>query len=369
MEKSPLDEELLQLPDPKPFPGANTRLVLGVGAPMQPLKRLAGFSPDEFEIFVLEWVQGYLKSQYREIRRQGGAGDKGRDVVAFIDDSTTKPRRWDNYQCKHYKDPLEPTKFYSELGKLCYYTFKGDYIIPQNYLIVTHQGVGQKLSDFLDKPEELRTNLVKNWENYCETKITDKEKIKLEGDFLEYVKKFDFSIIRQMPPLDLIEQHSKTKYHALIFGTELKKRPKSILPPDNIEPREIRYIEQMYEAFSEHLRTVVNSQEDFRNKRHLQHCFGKAREGFYCAESLKEFARDSYEENYFSEILDEFNEGLDLTVNGNFPDGYERIIKTSEMALQLQISGTMLRDELKPNDRIGMCHHLANEDRISWVIK
>lgn len=69
-------------PPPAPWPGANRRLLLG-GAPFQPLRRLAAFSPEEFETFVLEWVHGYLAKrynsfqqlEYHEVKKLGGSGD------------------------------------------------------------------------------------------------------------------------------------------------------------------------------------------------------------------------------------------------------------------------------------------------------
>ena len=85
-------------------------MVLGNGLWIDPIKRLTTFSEDEFENFTLEWVNGYLKkkSGYIEIQQRGGSGDKGRDIVAWLDPAGTVPRRWDNYQCKHYKSPLSP---------------------------------------------------------------------------------------------------------------------------------------------------------------------------------------------------------------------------------------------------------------------
>ena len=44
---------------PSKWPGANARLLgLGVGLPLNPLDRLAIFSADDFERFVLEWADG-----------------------------------------------------------------------------------------------------------------------------------------------------------------------------------------------------------------------------------------------------------------------------------------------------------------------
>jgi hypothetical protein len=104
---------------------------------------------------VLEWVHGYLRKKYVEVQQRGSAGDKGRDIIAWIDPPNVTPRRWVNYQCKHYKDPLTPTDIWVELGNLCYYTYRGDYSKPEKLYLVTHQGIGNKLADLLEDPVKL----------------------------------------------------------------------------------------------------------------------------------------------------------------------------------------------------------------------
>lgn len=52
------------------------------GAPIAPKARISLFTPDDWEEFVYEWVQG-LEPSYAQIKRFGGAGDKGADVAAF----------------------------------------------------------------------------------------------------------------------------------------------------------------------------------------------------------------------------------------------------------------------------------------------
>lgn len=46
------------------------------------IKALRNYSSNEWDLFVEEWVRG-LKKQYVDVKRIGGPGDMGRDVVAF----------------------------------------------------------------------------------------------------------------------------------------------------------------------------------------------------------------------------------------------------------------------------------------------
>src|SRR4051794_22844634 len=112
------------------FPPANPNaLVAPVGVTLA--NRLALYSSGEWEVFIVEWMQGFQPA-YNHAERLGGAGDKGRDVVGYTGLPGSNPP-WDNYQCKHYAKPLQPSEIWIELGKMCYYSWKGDFSPPRKY--------------------------------------------------------------------------------------------------------------------------------------------------------------------------------------------------------------------------------------------
>jgi hypothetical protein len=157
-----------------------------------PVKLLRIVSEDDYEELIQEWANSFLAQKsdknYIRVELLGGAGDKGRDVVCTIDD---KKDIWDNYQCKHYENKLTPSDIYVEIGKLCYFCFKGDYSVPRKYYFVSPCGVGTKLRDFLKRPAELKAELIKNWKTHCEAQITKKEIVNLSGKIEAYVEAND----------------------------------------------------------------------------------------------------------------------------------------------------------------------------------
>lgn len=352
---------------PPPWPGANRNL-LGLGTWIDPVKRLGIFGEDEFEVFTLQWVEGFLSKKYYQVQWRGGAGDKGRDILAWIDPPDVAPRKWDNYQCKHYKNALMPSDFWLELGKLCHYTFNNDFTVPQKYYIVTPHGTGTSLQDSIDNPNKLRKGLIENWVGYCEEKITSRGKIVLTPEFKNYIETFDFSIVTALLPHELINQHSQTKYHAYVFGAQLKRRPTPPKPPDIIAGNEVTYVQHIYDAFSEHVKSPIHGRESFSDREYLLKTFDCAREGFYSAESLKEFARDNLPDNlYFSDLMAQFLFGLQGVVYGPFSDGYHRIVAAHNLAQTIQVDSNALRDVIRSSDRVGLCHQLANENKLKWV--
>ena len=67
----------------------------GTDTNIAPIDKVHIMDEDSFEQFTLEWLFGCKKSKYSSIKRIGGAGDKGRDVVGYYSDGTV-----DYYQCK-----------------------------------------------------------------------------------------------------------------------------------------------------------------------------------------------------------------------------------------------------------------------------
>ncbi len=362
---------LKPIPTPKLWPDANARLVIGEGAPIDPIVRLSTFSPEQFENFTNQWIFEYLKKQYDTVEERHGAGDKGRDIVAWVEPKGTKNRAWDNYQCKHYGAPLRPTNVYVELGKLCFYTFNKIFTVPRKYYFVCNNGVGTKLADLLQKPDDLRAELIANWSKYCEKEITSTQDVLLTGAFRAYIDKFDFGIVDYIAPLKMLEMHSQTTYHPLVFGTTLKARPAPLLPPKKVDKtKEHRYVEQLFDAYSDHVKASVSKVSELSSHSNdlLEH-YHDSRKCFYSAESLKEFARDNLPANqdYFADLTDRILSGIKTTIRKPHTSGYVRLLSTVETAHSLQIGQHVLSDDLLPDDREGICHQLANADKIKWV--
>jgi len=358
------------IPTPTPWPNANARLLgLGMGLPVEPLVRLAQFSATEFERFTLEWATDYLAKlqDAHEVQQRGGAGDKGRDIIVWLDASNVQPRRWILYQCKHYGVNLGEGVAAAEIGKILFYTYRGDYTTPKEYWFVTHKGVTSDFQDLLDTPDKLREFILANWEKYCAAKITSKIKVALDSKLRTHIEAFPFSIFRAKQPHDLISEHKQTRYHLTVFGAPLIDRPKPPIPPSSVAPAETRYVTQLYKAIEERLGFAITDPSQFANEAMLRKLFERSRITFYCAEGLKELARDQMADaEFFNTLLDEFSDGLFHSIMSAHPPALNRLSVIIQAAQALQLGGHVLAPHLLANDREGICHHLANDDRIIW---
>lgn len=356
---------------PSKWPSANARLLgLGAGLPVNPLDRLANFSADDFERFVLEWADGYLRKKVPgvdDVQQRGGAGDKGRDIVVWLDPPASDTRRWHLYQCKRYSNALGSGKAIAEIAKVLYYSFRGDYTLPSEYWFVTRKGVTGDLQDLVDDPSKLKAFVVAQWDKHCANAITSKTTIKLEGDFAAYVDAVDFSVVRIKQPQDLIAEHAQTSYHLVVFGAPLVERPPPAEPPSQVAEAERGYVGELFKVIGELTGSPIAVESDFSSHSKARNLFERSRMTFYSAEGLKELARDQMADaEYFENLLSEFKHGLYYTYSAPAASGYERLSGTVQAAQTQQISGHVLEPHMTTPDREGICHHLANSGDVSW---
>ncbi len=334
-------------------------------AGLTPWKVIQTYSADEWEDFIVEWTDGFDPAYY-QVTKLAGAGDKGRDVVAYVSDPQTDCE-WDNYQCKHYDHALFPTDAYLELGKLCVYTHRGDFTVPRRYRFVCPRGVGVKLHDMMKHPDKLRKALIENWADHCENKISASESFPLSGDLKQYVNNFNFGIVWYLTPHDVLNQHRRTKCWYQRFKAELLTRPEMDPVPDDPQLHELVYISKLLGAYSDHAKQDISRVEDLQTLPDLQNHLRRSRGYFYSAEALARFSRDHLTPGAFEGVKQHVFDGVaDVTVE-NHCDGLQCVLAVTRAAAILPLPQSDLNPYVGPADKKGICHHLANDDRLNWV--
>lgn len=335
------------------------------GPPIEPLTRLMTYHSDEWEKFINEWVT-CLPAKYVSVQCFTGSGDKGVDVAAFTD-ANQLLGAWHNYQCKHYPKSLGPADAYLEIGKCLWYSFCGEFNPPSRYFFVAPRGVSTKLGLILANERKLREELNKVWEKSIATNITSTETVKLAGDFKTYVDTFDLSIFEAAAPLTILEQHRETHYHVQRFGGGLPPRPRISSLPETIETHESVYTKKLFAAYSEHSGAKIQTPTDFSGHKKLQEHFNRSREAFYHSESLRIFVRDKTEPGTFESLQDEVHDAVADTCDAEHRDGYARIVAVTDKAQSLKLDAHPLSPSTFPRDLKGICHQLANDDRLDWT--
>jgi hypothetical protein len=300
-----------------------------------------------WEDFTLELV-AYLKPRYAKVVRCGGGGDMGRDVIGYKDVG------WDNYQCKYYDGQLSVADAILEVGKILYYSYIGEYTLPDSYKFVSPHGAGVNLLKlFNDKTgAKWRQELFSRWDKICKDGITSKKSILMNASFEDYIRnKVDFSIFDEIPPIKLIELHKETPYHDIRFGLYYKKRPQPPKAPSAINwGQEQGYIDALLKAFSQHSKVEmkadnVGSYSNFATE------LSSARNNFFSADALDKFSQDWLPKTSFQELKDECYEAISATVNMTYPEGYTRYLKTSEVSVQINYTSHPLHFFMRTQDK------------------
>lgn len=334
------------------------------GLPIPKAARVQIFSPDDWEGFTEEWASSLMG--YAIVRRFAGSGDMGLDVAGFTE-ATGFSAPWDNYQCKRYDHPLRPADIHVEIGKIIYYSWLGEYTVPRRHYFAASRDVGTTAAKLLLDPKKLRESVRQAWEKQCKHQITTTADVVLTGDLLSYFDAFDFSIFGSKSVLELIAQHEATKFHAIRFGGGLPPRPASHVPPAEPAAHESRYIRQLLDAYGDHLGEQVPDLAALALQQPLQRDFSRQRERFYSAEALRNFSRDTVPEGTFDALQEEVFQGVIDICESSHSTGFERMRATVSQAAQVVSTSNPLAPATRVQDRQGICHQLANEDRLHWM--
>lgn len=336
------------------------------GPSITPLDRLVIIEDGKFEELTEVWAYEKIGQKYKEVKRFGGPGDKGRDIVGYYEENY--PYKIDIYQCKHYKDQLSFSGILKEFAKLCYYTFIKKYPIPQKYYLVSPRGCGTTLrTDYIDNPNNINKKLC---DSIKDEKIkVDKIQLSSITGFIHYVETFNFSITEEVTPLRLIEEFSKSKYYPYYFGGGLRNfNPGPPNKPDSIQKEEEIYINQLLEVYSE-LDGKNYSKVTEIDSQYIEH-FEMQRTFYYTIESFRRAVRDSLPSmELFDQIEDTINQGInDITTDPTI-NGFTRLKNSLERTILMNLDSCQLKNYLKPNDKKGVCHRLANANKVRWILK
>ena len=307
-----------------------------------------------------------MKSKYLSVLRFSGSNDRGIDVAGFADDQHLAGV-WDNYQCKHYGSSIAPGVAWPEIGKILWHFFNGHYKPPRAYYFVAPKGTGTSLTQLLGNTPNLKSNLLQVWDKNVKDEITSTQSVELTGDFGKYVDKFDFSIFKPLSIREVIEQHRTSPYFIARFGGGIPARPKVGAPPSDLGEGESGYVAQLLAAYADHTKEAVPNHGALKTWKKLEDHFNRQRECFYHAESLRVFVRDKVEPGTFETLQDEIYHGVVDVSGAAHADGLACVNAVTETAQALSLDAHPLGPSAFIRDRRGICHQLANEDRLKWT--
>jgi hypothetical protein len=327
------------------------------------LKELRNYSNVEWELFVEEWCRGLAK-RYAEVKRFGGPGDLGRDVVGFVD-AAKFDGLWDNYQCKHLEKQLTPASAGLEIAKIIYHSFAGEFTPPRRMYFCCPRDVSMDLANLLGSPTKLRDYVLAHWDSGYAKSISAATQLKLAGSLLTWVSGYDYTIFGWYQTSEMMNDHRKTAHWATRFGGLLPPPP-DVEVPHEVQPVESKYVAQLLKVYAEQQGCVFTKTAELTGYAQWRRDFDEQRERFYCAESFNRAYRDETPEGTIEQFVDDIHDSVKPIATNSHASGYQRMNSCLAQAAGVQTGG-ILAQHARPKIKQGVCHHLVNDERIYWL--
>ncbi|MCK2237397.1 MULTISPECIES: ABC-three component system protein [unclassified Crossiella] len=333
------------------------------GPPVPPVGRIRLYSPDEWEEFIREWATA-VEEDYVQIKLLGGAGDKGTDIVGFKTDRQFEGP-WDCFQAKHYEKPLSFTVAAAEMLKVFVSVIEGAYSLPDTYQFLAPKGLSTPFNMLISNPTTLR-------EKFLALLVVGEALVKkLNGATLDAVRTLaaatDFARFRSVELLDALGTHSRTRWHAARFATSLPARGDSEPPPEEYTSGEARFLQQLLAVYAERHPDKITSLESVAGVPKLSRHLQQQRVNFFRAESLKAYSAGAVPPGTFEKLQDDIHSGVIDITQIDHPDGFTRLSQVLTHVGSLDLKRHKLINVTEIDDRKGVCHQLANDDRLTWV--
>lgn len=360
-----IDDSDLKVINPVTLAGIASAAHVTSGIPIPKVSRVKQFSPEEWEQFTEEYASE-LRTEYAKVRRFGGTGDMGIDVACFTTNQGFD-EGWDNHQCKRYHGSLAPSSAWLEIGKIIYYSYCEEYPPPRKHFFCASAGISTKLEKLLAAPLKLKEECKKEWSSKCENDITNIQPIPLTGSLLTYFEQFDFTIFSSKSVLDLLHVHERSTNHVIRFGGGLPLREPTATPPHTPSNDESRYIKQLLGCYEQHTGITFVDTHALSDHPSMATNLKRQRERFYHAEALRNFARDTVPQGTFANLQEEIYYGVADECDADHPTGLTRMTEVLKTASAISSTTNPLAPATTVQDRQGICHQLANEDRLIWI--
>lgn len=332
---------------------------------LTPAQRVFFYSSDEWEEFLRECAT-VMTRRYHQVKRLGGTNDEGVDIAGFKSPAGFEGS-WDCWQGKHYSGALSPGDVLPEILKLLRHVVEGSYVLPDAYYFAAPRGCGTSLSRLLSKPTSLRAHFLDAL-RAGKTLTNSLERDELDR-VLGLAQDLDFSLFRSVEMHELMALHQESAYHQSRFGGALKERPEPpAVAPMEICSSEARYVEQLLEVYAEACPGEDLDLPSLPEHARVGDHFRRQRLSFYSAESLRLYARDSVPPGTYERLQDDIHDSVLDTAEADYATGLDRLRHVLTASAQTDLSAHPLISVSRIRDRHGVCHQLANQDRLHWVV-
>lgn len=329
------------------------------------VKTVWAYDSTEWEIFIREWQAGLkVQNGYNEVKRLGGPGDLGRDVVGLCTPAACDGT-WDNFQCKHYSSPLSVPKACEDAGKIVFHASRGAFTPPRKYTFVAPRGPSIALRDMLLRPSKFKAEILSTWNTRVADKVVEGEDHILEGNLATFAEAYDYSTFTYATIDEVLDGYRQTAFWASRFGGLLPTAPAGVVPTD-LADEETVYVGKLLAVYGETHSQAFRSHQDLSSYPELEKDLQKQRERFYDAEAFVAHYRDQTEPGTVEDFSQQILEAIEPAMAGHTAAA-QRLNSALSMAGVL-VPASVLAPRARPRVKQGVCHQLANDGPLKWTL-
>jgi hypothetical protein len=214
-------------------------------------------------------------------------------------------------------------------------------------------------------PGKFAAEVISTWNTRVAGRVVAGEKHLLQGSLETYVKAYDYTSFSYATLDEILDDHRRTAYWTERFGGLLTPPP-SGQPPATIAQSESMYIGKLLEVYQETAAAPIKSVADLVNHPEWEQDLQRQRIRFYDAEAFVAHYRDQTEpgtvEDFSEQILDAVEPSLTAERMA-----HKRLTSALTSAAQA-MPASVLAPQAKVRVKQGVCHQLANADRVTWKV-
>lgn len=326
------------------------------------VKLVRAYDSSEWEVFISEWQKGL--QDYASVKRLGGAGDHGRDVIGLCSADGCQGV-WDNFQCKHYETLLSTPKACEDAGKIIFHAFRKQFAPPRRCTFVAPRGPTTELRDMLLNPDKFRAEMLSTWDVRVAGRVIAGETHKLVGDLANYVLSYDFTSFTYATLDEILDDHRRTAYWASRFGGQLPPPPRG-KAPQAIAQSESVYVAKLLDVYTETIGMPIACVDELSSHSQWKQDLQQQRVRFYDAEAFMAHYRDQTEPGTIEDFAEQIFDAIEPSL-GAGKSAHGRLTTALSTAAQTA-PASVLAPQARVRVKQGVCHQLANSDRVTWKV-
>lgn len=327
---------------------------------------------ETYEELVTAWAFWCLKedgkSKYEDVLHIGGAGDRGVDVIAYLDQTTKK---CDIYQCKHYNHPINRSDIIGEIGKFLFFMWKNEIAIPESYYLMGPEGLSGQFTHIYTDPVKLKKTVQDRWEKDVSGHIEKGKTHLLEGELKNFVEGFDYTKFKVYSVnrfLKDLQDCEKRNVYFQYFGYHKEFFRKIKIPaPAELDEYERKYIGHLLDAYNDVDGVTGINEETIKSSEFAGH-YNRSRDEFWLAESVKKMDEENRpgDTDEFEELKDDMADYVADTYENRYSDANQRMRAVTDKSTSMPKKDRVISGELGPRELKGVCYQLSNEDKLIW---